>query len=74
MDRGTLAGCGESYRGAPVEALCGVRAGVAAGCCCSPKTDHLCSLKIDQGWTPRERPSAGVYFTGSWPVLMCQKG
>ena len=29
-------------------------------CCCSPKTDHLCSLKIDQGWTPRERPSAGV--------------
>ena len=27
-------------------------------CCCSPKTDHLCSLKIDQGWTPREGPSA----------------
>ncbi len=21
-------------------------------CCCRPKTDHLCRLKIDQGWKP----------------------
>ena len=24
----------------------------ASGCCCRPKTDHLCRLKIDQGWKP----------------------
>jgi hypothetical protein len=32
---------------------------VASVCWRSPKTDHLCALKIDQGWKPRER-SLGV--------------
>lgn len=43
-------------------------------CCCSLKTDHLCSLKIDQGWTPRGGPSAGVEFTDSWSAQMTQNG
>ncbi len=43
-------------------------------CCRSPKTDHLCSLKIDQGWTPREGPSAGVECTGRWPAVLVQNG
>ena len=30
----------------------GIADDVLRDCCCRPKTDHLCRLKIDQGWKP----------------------